>query len=89
MDKYPDVRLEDGLSLVQWEKQRQDIQRPANWGSDLDIRLMAIYLGKDIIVLTGNATGHTMKSARLFLHELPPLPGMDGGIFRSLSLDTL
>ena len=25
MDKYPDVRLEDGLSLVQWEKQRQDI----------------------------------------------------------------
>ena len=44
MDDYPVVCLEDGLSTTQCLKRWQVILNPAEWGGDLEVRLLAIGL---------------------------------------------
>ena len=48
MDQYPAVREEDAMSEVAWEGRKQYVLRPASWGSDLLVRLLAIGLQQDI-----------------------------------------
>ena len=84
---YPTVRLEDGLSITQWLKRQQAILNPAEWGGDLEVRLLAIGLKRDIVVLTDASNGATY--ARRFPCQPPPIPKMAGGIFIPVSTKEL
>ena len=50
----------------------------SEWGGDLEIRLLAIALHRDIVVLTSGTDG---SYARRFPCKVPPLPKMRGGVF--------
>ena len=79
MSDYPAVRLEDGLSTTQWLKRQQPIVNPAEWGGNLEVRLLAIGLKRDIVVLTDASNSATYT--RRFPCRPPPIPKMTGGIF--------
>jgi len=49
------------------------ILNSAEWGGDLEVRLLAIGLQRDIVVITSGVVG---SYARRFPHEAPPLPKM-------------
>ena len=85
MWKYPQVREEDGLSKIQWFYKRQDILEPNNWGGDLELRLLALGLHRNIVVVTASAGKQHATHARQFPFEPPPLPKMRGGIFIPLT----
>ena len=87
MTDHPAVRLEDGLSPIQWLQKKQTILDPAEWGGDLELRLLAIGLKRDIVVLTAVHDGSTY--ARQFPCQAPPIPKMRGGIFIPLSSNEL
>ena len=74
MQKHPGVRIEDGLSQNQWEQKKQQILQPSHWGCDLEVRLLAITIGREIMVITGD--GNTFTCARRFLSCPPPVPKM-------------
>jgi len=59
MSKYPSVRSEDGLSKLQWIQKKLDICKPHTWGGDLELRLLAIGLQRDIVVITTATNGCT------------------------------
>ena len=52
MLNYPAVRLEAIMSQEEWLQKQKEIVIPTNWGGDLDVRLMAIGLKKNITVIT-------------------------------------
>ena len=79
MQNYPGVRTEEGMSQHQWEQKKLYILDQNEWGGDLEVRLLAIGIGKEIVVITGS--GDTFTSARRFLCHPPPVPKMRGGIF--------
>ena len=79
MDNHPVVRLEDGLSTTQWLKRWQAILNPTEWGGDLKVRLLAIGLNRDIVVLTDGSNSATYT--RRFPCHPPPIPKMMGKIF--------
>jgi len=79
MLKYPDVRLEDGMTSSQWEQKKLQVVQCAQWGGDVEIRLIAIGIQRDIFVITGS--GKKFTFARKFPCHPPPLPKMRGGIF--------
>lgn len=87
MAEYPAVRLEDGLSTAQWLQRKLKILDPAQWGGDLEVRLLAIGLKRDIVVLTVAQDGSTYS--RRFPCQPPPVPKMSGGIFIPLSTNEL
>ena len=87
MTDYPAVRLEDGLSIIQWLERKQAVLDPAEWGGDLEVRLLAIGLKRDIVVLT--TVCDSASYARRFPCEPPPITKMRGGIFIPLSTDEL
>ena len=87
MSKYPSVRLEDGLSNLQWIQKKLDILKPNMWGGDLEVRLLAIGLQRDIVVVTAATNGSTF--ARQYPSQPPPIRTMTGGIFIPLSAETL
>jgi len=87
MQKYPAVRLEEGLSVLQWEKKKISILLPNEWGGDLEVRLLAIAIGREIIVITGSNNDY--KHARKFPCNPPPLPKMRGGIFIPIEITEL
>jgi len=87
MTEYPDVRLEDGLSIAQWLQKKQATLDPAQWGGDLEVRLLAIGLKRDVVVLTAAHDGSTY--ARQFPSQPPPISRMRGGIFIPLSSSEL
>jgi len=76
MQKHPGVRLEDGLSQHQWEQKKLSILKSSEWGGDLEIRLLAIAIGRDIVVITGTEDEFTY--AWKFLCHPPPVPKMRG-----------
>jgi len=82
MGKYPHIRMEDELSVIQWLEKRQTILDPSEWGGDLELCLLAIGLKQDIAVIT------SMKSiyARRYPCEAKPTQ-MSGGIFIPLVYD--
>ena len=51
MVKYPDIRAEDGLTITQWLQKKIVVLDPAEWGGDLELRLLAIGLKRDIVVI--------------------------------------
>jgi len=61
------------MSFLQWSK---NIVNCDSWGGDLDVRLMAIGLQRDIIVVTALLDGSAY--ARRYLSQPPPLPKMKG-----------
>ena len=73
MHKYLDVRIEDGASMG-GEKVRS-----TEWGGDVEVRLLAIAIGREIVV-TGS--GDTFTSARKF-------PCQRGGIFIPIEITEL
>ena len=79
MSDNPAVRLEDGLSTTQWLERQQAILNPAEWGGDLEVRLLVIGLKRDIVVLT--VMNDSASYARRFPCQPPPIPKMTGGIF--------
>ena len=87
MTDYPAVRLEDGLSTIQWLERKKAVLDPTEWGGDLEIRLLAIGLKRDIVVLT--AACNSASYARKFPSKPPPITKMRGGIFIPLSTDEL
>ena len=84
MDECPHVRIEDGLSLIQWLKRKQTVLDPSQWGGDLELRLLAIGLKRDIVVITSVDSGES-SYARRFPCEPKPSQKMRGGIFIPLS----
>ena len=86
MSEHPDVRLEEGLSVVQWLEKKQRVMDPAEWGGDMEVRLLAIGLQRDIVVITSSSDG---SYARKFPCQPPPVPKMSGGIFIPLTCDDL
>ena len=70
MRQHPGVREEDGLSLAQWQAKEALIQCPAHWGGDLELCVLAIGLGKDIIVLSGEGGMQHQQECFLTSHLL-------------------
>ena len=89
MQKYPDVRTEDGINISQhqWEQRKLCILQPSEWGSDLEVRLLAIGIGREIVVITGSGDSYTC--AQRFLCHPPPVPKMRGGIFIPIDITEL
>ena len=83
MTEYPDVCLE----AAQWLQKKQTTLDPAQWGGDLEVRLLAIGLKRDVVVLTAADDGSTY--AHQFPCQLPPISKMRGGIFIPLSTSEL
>ena len=84
---HPGVRTETDMSFLQWLEKRQNILSHNSWGGDLDVRLMAIGLQRDIIVVTASHDGSTY--ARKYFSQPPPLPKMKGGVFVPLTTEDL
>ena len=57
MSKYPSVRLENGLSNLQLIQKKLDICKPGTWSGDLEVRLLAIGLQRDVVVVTTATNG--------------------------------
>ena len=88
MSDHPRVRFEEGLSLPQWLEKKQRVMDPTEWGGDMEVRLLAIALHRDIVVITANSTSDG-SYARRFPCGPPPLPKMSGGIFIPVKCDEL
>ena len=71
MTEHPDVCLEDGLSMTQWLEKKQKKLNLSEWGGDLEVRLLAIALHRDIVVLTSGTDG---SYARRFPCKVPHCP---------------
>jgi len=87
MTKHPAVRVEDGLTAVQWLQKKMTILEPSEWGGDLELRLLAIGIQRDIVVVTSDSFDSCY--ARRFPCQMPPLPKMRGGIFIPLTSNEL
>ena len=87
MLNYPAVQSEGFIPQGEWMEKQQTILRDSEWGGDLEIRLMAIGLKKEIIVITDSAVGNAF--ARQYPCQPPPIPVMKGGLFVPLSGDEL
>jgi len=88
MSKYPSVQLEDGLlSYSQWIQKKIDILKPNTWGGDLELRLLAIGLQRDIAVVTAATNGSTFGC--LYPSQPPPVQTIIGGIFIQLTAEML
>jgi len=59
-------------------KQLQIVQH-AQWGGDLEIRLLTIAIEREVVVISGS--GNNFTSAQRFPCHPPPIPKMRGGIF--------
>ena len=79
MWKHPDVQKESGLTVIQWQQKRQDIVKTNTWRGDTELRLLAIGIQRDIVVVTA-PTSQSCAFARKFVCQPPPLPKMRGGI---------
>ena len=67
MLNHADVRKESGLSVLQWKQKRQEIVKSGTWGGDTELRLLAIGIQRDIVVITAQ-TNHGCTFARKFIH---------------------
>ena len=88
MWKHPDVRKESGLTVIQWLQKRQEILETNTWGGDTELRLLAIGIQRDIVVVTA-PTNQNCTFARKFVCQPPPLPKMRGGFFVPLTTNEL
>ena len=87
MLNYPTIQSEGSLSQVDWMDKQQAVLRDNEWGGDLEIRLMAIGLKKEVTVITDSTVGNVF--ARKYPHQPPPVSKMKGGVFIPLTCDEL
>ena len=87
MLNYPAIQLECSLSDQDWQAKQQHVLTTSEWSGDIELRLMAIGLKKDILVITDSSVGNAF--ARKFPHQPPPAPKMKGGVFIPVSSDEL
>ena len=88
MEKHPHVCMEDGLSSLQSLERKLAVTNPSEWGGDLELRLLAIGLKRDIVVVT-SVDNREGSYARQFPCAPTPSQKMRGGIFIPLSCDEL
>ena len=72
IQKYPGVCLEDGMTLQQWEQKKLQILHQGEWGGALEVRLLAIGLSREIIVVTGSRNKFMFARRFPFFHLLFP-----------------
>lgn len=82
MQRYREVHTEEGMSQHQWEQKKLRILY--HWGGDLEVRLLAIGIGKEIVVIIGS--GNVCTSACRVPCHLSPVPKIRGGIFIPISI---
>ena len=87
MLNYPAVQSEGFTSQGEWIEKQQTILQNSEWEGDLELRLMAIGLKREITVITDSTVGNTF--ARQYPRQPPPIPKMKGGLFIPLSADKL
>ena len=78
MLNYPAIQLECLLSDQDWQAKQQQVLITSEWGGDIELRLMAVGLKKDILVITDSSVGNVF--ARKFPYQPPPVPKMKGGV---------
>ena len=71
MWKHPDVQKKSGLIVIEWLQKRQDIVKTNIWGGDTELRLLAIGLQRDTVVITAHAN-QSCTFARRFVCQPPP-----------------
>ena len=84
MVTYSNVRLETSMSPTEWLEKQKQVLTPEKWGGDFELRLMAIGLKRDIIVITDSTTGSAF--GRRFPKEPPPVEKMKGGCFCAVNI---
>jgi len=87
MLNYPTIQSEGSLSQEDWMNKQQRVLQNYEWGGDLEIRLMAIGLKKEVTVITDSAVGNSF--AQKYPYQPPPVSKMKGGLFTPLSCDEL
>ena len=87
MLNYPAIQLECSLSDQDWQAKQQQVLTTSEWGGDIELRLMAVGLKKDILVITDSSVGNVF--ARKYPYQPPPVPKMKGGVFIPVSSDEL
>lgn len=87
MLNYPAIQVECSLSDQDWQAKQQQVLATSQWGGDIELRLMAVGLKRDILVITDSRVGNVF--ARIFPYQPPPLPKMNGGFFIPVSSDEL
>lgn len=87
MQKYPEIHVEEGMTVHQWDQKKLQIVQSAHWGGDLEIHLLAIGIQRDILVICGS--GNRFTSSRRFPCRPPPIPKMRGGIFIAVNVTEL
>ena len=87
MTNHPEVRVEDGLTKVQWLQKKMTVLDSSEWGGDLELRLLAIGIQRDIVVIT--VSDNCGCYARKYPCQPPPLPKMRGGIFIPMTAQEL
>ncbi|XP_065895687.1 deubiquitinase OTUD6B-like [Dysidea avara] len=85
MLNYPAIQLECSLSDQDWQAKRLQVLTTCEWGGDIELRLMAVGLKRDIIVVTDSNLGNVF--ARKVPHQPPTVPKMKGGIFIPVTSD--
>ena len=83
MLSYPAIQLECSLSDKDWKAKQQQVLTTSEWGGDIELRLMAVGLKRDILVITDSSVGSVF--ARKFPSQPPPVPKMKGGFFIPVS----
>ena len=83
MLNYPAIQLECSLSDKDWKAKQQQVLTTSEWGGDIELRLMAVGLKRDILVITDSSVGSVF--ARKFPSQPPPVPKMKGGFFIPVS----
>ena len=86
MLNYPAIQSEGFFSQGEWMEKQQTILQDNEWGGDVEIRLMAIGLKKEVTVIT-DSVGDAF--ARKYPCQPPPVSKMKGGVFIPLSGDEL
>ena len=71
MLNYPTIQSEGSLSPADWMNKQQRVLQDNEWGGDLEIRLMAIDLKKEVIVITDSTIGNVF--ARKYPYLIPPV----------------
>jgi len=67
----------NSLSQANWMDKQQTILQDNEWGGNLEIRLMAIGLEKEVTVITDSTVGNVF--AWKYPSHPPPVPKVKGG----------
>ena len=58
MLNYPAIQLKCLLSDQDWQVKQQQVLTTSEWGGDIELRLMAVGLKKDILIITDSSVGN-------------------------------